>query len=361
MGLILTGGFLVWTRYAQNQEQIFPYPYHFISQAPAIQLDAPILITGDRMGKYFAKFQTELAATISQNLAKPIKIQSLAKDGFALHRTLHELRSLTQWPQILIYQGGSEEMGENKFELPEIPKIVTNFKRYNDDRIETLLILYPKLSRLIYEPIKKVKLAETPVITAQGNEAEYLKRLEMEILLFEQQLIQLVGLSKDRNSLLILTTTPVNMDISPHKVCSFTTTVEIEEAIGSLRDLIRAKNHKAAYAMSTKLTQQYSGNALLLYIHGQVARRLGKNDEAKKALLESSAFDCEPWRANEIHNSIIRKVAKEQQVMLFDFAKLVENQWPENPTFFDELYAQNLNYDRAMKQLGLVIKNILKL
>jgi hypothetical protein len=361
LGGTLTAGFFVFDRYRQNPEQIVPYPYTFKEQAPGVKLDAPILITGDRMGVYFAKFQSELAATISQNLDRPIKIQSMAKNGFGIHRTLHELKALSQWPQILVYQGASEEFQEIKFEPSEIQKIKTNFARYNDDRIETALILYPWLSKIVYEPIKRVKLEAQPLLLDEITEADYLKRIETELLLFRQQLIELVNLSKDRNSLLILTTTPINIDISPKRICEFTSTIELEKAIADLRDLLKKNDPKTAYTQSSKLIKQYTGNALLFFIHGQISRRLGYLDEAKKSLLEASAYDCNPWRATEVFNSIIRKVAKDHQVIMFDFAKLVGNEWATNTTFFDEIYPQNLYYDQGMKQLGLVLKEILKL
>ena len=106
---MLTVGYLVFQRYQQNPEQIFPYPYKFKAPATPLKLDAPILIVGDRMGAYFAKFSSELSANISVNLSKPIKIQSIASQGRGIHRTLHELKSLVQWPQIVLYQGASEE------------------------------------------------------------------------------------------------------------------------------------------------------------------------------------------------------------------------------------------------------------
>ena len=312
------------------------------------------------MGVYLSKFNTILAATISSNLAKPIKIQSLAKNGFGIHRTLHDLRALTQWPQILIYQGASEEFYESKFHLSEITKIRKNFELYSDDRVETFLILYPELSRIVYEPIKRVVLGPMPVEEEVTQEI-YLQRLETEILLFEQQLVQLVQLSKDRNTLLILSTTPINLDQPPKKICDFTTTDDIEAEILGLRDLLRANNPKSAYTKSSKLITQYSGNAELLFIHGQISKRLGKLDEARTTLLEASAYDCSPWRATEMNNSIIRKVAKQHQILLFDFAKVVEDDFGKNTTFFDELHPQNLYYDKGMEQLGLVIKSILKL
>ena len=358
---LLSAGFIVFKRYNSNPLQIFPYPYEFQAQAPAIKLDSPILITGDRMGAYIAKFSPELAAVISADLAKPIKIQSLAKNGHALNRTLHELRSLVQWPQILIYHGASEEFQELKFNPENANVIKKNFALYKDDRVETALILFPWLSKLVYSPHSRIKLEETPNLLVEISEENYLARLETELLLFEQQLIQLVNLSKDRNSLLILTTTPLNLDIAPKKVCTFSSTIDIEKDLSDINDQLTANNPKAAYTNSSKLVAMNAGNAQLYFTHGQILNRLGKIDEAKTAMLQATAYDCDPWRSTEVYNSIIRKVARDHQVILFDFSKLLENEWNKNMTFFDELYPQNLYYDKGMKQLGLVIKQILKL
>ncbi len=360
-GCILTGGYFVWARYQQNPEQTVPLPFLFETPAPKVKLDAPILITGDRMGFYFAKFSTQLAESISLNLDKPIKIQSMARSGNGLHRTLHELRSLSQWPQILIYQGGSEEFNERKFQIEEIKSIRQNFKFYQNDRIQTLLILWPWLSRIIYIPIQRVVL---PGIAGEQEEVEqndYLKRLETDLLLFEEQLIELIAMSRDKNSLLILTTIPINLDEAPRKVCDFTTTSEIEAELINLNQLKESGNLKGAYTTSSKLMMKYAANAQLLYLHGQIAQSLGQIPEAIDSLLSASAYDCLPWRATEVQNSIIRKVAQEQKVLLFDFAKLVEGDYKSNTTFFDAIYPQNLYYEKATEQLGLVIKSILKL
>lgn len=361
LAVVITVGFLVFDRYKQNSEQIVPYPYSFAFEYPGIKVEAPILLIGDRMGSYLTKFKVELADTISVNLSSPIKIESLAKDGQGLHRTLHQLKSLTKWPQILIYQGASEETFERKFELAEISKISQNFKRFKNDKLETLMVLYPWISRLVYEPVKKVVLQDGQQPREEITEEGYLKSLETELMLFEEHLIQLVSLSKDRNSLLILTTTPINLDIAPKKVCDFTSTREIDNAIEELRNLLKENNPKTAYAKSSKLIKQYSANPLLFYIHGQISKRLGLIDEGRKSLLKASAFDCNPWRATEVYNSMIRKIANEHQVLLFDFAKMVEKDWGTHATFFDEIHPQHLYYEKAVEQLGLVIKNILKL
>ncbi|MES2526031.1 MAG: hypothetical protein V4598_03055 [Bdellovibrionota bacterium] len=358
---ILSGGYLVFSRWSKNPEQIVPYPYDFSARAPAVKLDAPILIVGDRMAAYMARFKTELAATISQNLDNVIKIQSLAAEGQGLHRTLHQLKSLEQWPQILIYQGGSEEFAESKFEVSEIKKISANFKLYQDDRLHTFMILYPWLSRIIYEPMKRIHLPAEPVLLAELPEKDYLQRLETELLLYEQLLIQLVAQARDRGSLLILSTTPINLDTPPKSVCSFSTNMDVEKAVVELQELVKKEDWKTAYQKATKFTMQFPGNAQLFHLEGIVEKNLGKTQEGINSALQASSYECTSWRVTEVQNSIIRKVATAQKVLLFDFSRMVEREWTTNTTFFDELHPQNIYYDKGLNQLGLVIRKILKL
>ncbi len=357
----LSVGYLVGVRWMKNPEQIVPYPYDFAATAISIKLDAPILIIGDRMGAYFGRFKEELAATISQNLDNVIKVQSLAADGYGLHRTLHQLKSIQQWPQIVIYQGGSEEFSERKFEISENRIISKNFDLYRDDRIHTALILYPWLSRLVYTPTKRTHLPAEPILATDIKEREYLARLETELLLFEEQLNQLVAISRDRNALLILTTTPINLDAAPKSVCSFTSNVDLEARTLELKELMKNLNWKRAWQKVSKLTGQYPGNSELFFLQGQIAKNIGKIPEGVNSMLQASSYECASWRMTEVQNSIIRKVANTQQVLLFDFSRMVEKEWATNVTFFDDLHPQNIYYEKGMTQLGLVIKRILKL
>ena len=358
---LLSGGYLVVDRWRKNPEQIVPYPYDFQAPSPAMKPDAPILIVGDRMGEYFGRFKEELAAAISQNLDNVIKTQSIAAEGLGLHRTLHQLRSLSQWPQIVIYQGGSEEFAEEKFLPSETRKIAANFRLYQDDRIHTFLILYPWLSRLVYAPMERAHLGAVPKIDRELSEKEYLQRLQTELLLYEEQLGDLVSMARDRNSLLILTTTPINLDVAPKKVCSFASNTEIDKALEDLRKKSGAGDWKGAWKEASRLSLLYSGNAELYYLKGMIGKNLSKGQEAVNSMLEASSYDCAAWRATELQNSIIRKVARAQKVILFDFSRMVEKDWINSTTFLDELRPQNIYYDKAMNQLGSAIRKILKL
>lgn len=313
------------------------------------------------MGEYFARYSTQLADQISINLDNKIKIESLAKSGIGIHRTIHQLKSLKRWPQIIIYHGGSEEFSENKFKESESKKIQANFKLLKEDRIETLIILYPELSRIFYEPVDKIILNETPIAEQTLSEKSYLKRLKTELQLYELHLMDLVNQSRDRNSLIILMTTPINLNISPRETCSFTTTPELSKEIEDARTELIQRNPKNAYKKSKNLVERNIGNATLHFLHGQVSKRIGIKNEAFDHLLKASSYDCSAWRSTEVQNAIIRKIAESEKVLLFDFAKLLERDFTEDSTFFDEIYPQNLYYEKAIQQLGLVIKSILKL
>ena len=352
---------LIFQRYQANEESVTPFPYKFAQPSSEYKIDAPILIIGDRMGARLANFNQQLREVISADIDNKIKVQSLARAGQGLHRTLEDLKTIKKWPQIIIYQGGSEEFVEEKFHPHQASKIKTNFERFSDERLQTLMILYPWLSRLVYEPITKISLPKEPQLREEITEERYLAILDTELLLFRQQLRELVKMSKDRNSLLILTTTPLNLDAPPRKTCSISSNIEIEKDIRQLRELLSKNDAKKAYVLSAKMVTKHVGNAQVKHLHGQISRRVGNLGEAVSNLLESSAFDCLPWRATHMHNNIIRAVAQDNQVILFDFALLLDQDYSKNKTFFDEIYPQNLYYELGVNQLGILIKNILKL
>lgn len=358
---LLLCSILIFQRFSANEESIIPFPYKFDQQSGEYKVEAPILIVGDRMGARLSRFSEQLKDVISANIDNKIKIQSLAKAGNGIHRNLEELKSIKKWPQILIYHGGSEEFLEEKFFSHQAAKIKTNFERFADERLQTMMILYPWLSRLIYEPVKKIRLTSEIKTRPELSEQQYLAILDTELLLYRQHLQELVKMSKDRNVLLILTTTPLNLDQAPKKSCSISSNINIEKDILQIKDLLQKNDAKSAYLLSSRLVTKHMANAQIKYLHGQVSRRLGKSSEATTHLNDASAFDCIPWRSTQLQNNIIRSVAGDNQVILFDFAALTDRDYGSNNTFFDEIYPQNLYYELGIGQLGTLIKNILKL
>lgn len=360
---LLGGGFWLWRQLSSNPPGLVPLPYSIPASKQGLLLEAPVLIVGDRVGARFGLFKENLALGISVGLSKPIKIQSIAKEGHGLHRTLHQLKSLEKWPRVLIYHGGSEEFFESKFITNQIKKVRANFDLYNNDKALTAMMLWPFLSRLIYQPINRVNLPEepSPKMKTAYSDMEYQERLELTYRLFEIELNELVTMARKNSALLILTTTPINIDVSPQRTCTNAESAAIKKEVKLIRELIKNQDYKGAYAKSQELSSSTIANAQVLYLHGQVAYRNGHRKEAIDSLKKAAAYDCIGWRSNEVTNNIIRKVAQEQRVTLFDFANMVEQDWNKNVTFFDEVYPQDIYYERAMKYLGTVLRKILKI
>ena len=124
---------------------------------------------------------------------------------------------------------------------------------------------------------------------------------------------------------------------------------------------MKKQDWKTAWQKANKFTMQYPGNAMLFHLEGVIGKNMNKLGEAVNSSLQASSYECAAWRATEVQNSIIRKVANSQQVILFDFSRMLEKEWSSNVTFFDVIHPQNIYYDKAMNQLGIAIRKILKL
>lgn len=361
VALLVVALMWLWPRLTGSAPGTIPLPYIMPKPKVTLVLEAPILIAGDRMAARFALFKEFLSEALSVGLSKPLKIQSIATPGEGLHRTLWHLSTLDKWPQVLIYQGASEELAESKFQTNQIPAIRGNFNLSKSDTVLTLLMLWPSLSRFIYEPINRVRLGDTPAPPLPLKDLEVQARSELTYLLYEVELRQLVGLAQEHQTLLILMTSPVNIDVPPRKTCENATAASIDQEVRAIRKLIVSQDYKSAYERSKALAQNTLANAEVLYLHGQIAYRNNLRAEALQYLKRAAAFDCQGWRSNEAFNNIIRRVAREQNVTLFDFDRMMDDNWNKNVTFFDEIYAQDIYYNQSAQALALMLRRVLKL
>jgi len=342
-----------------------PYPYSFsqtVTKDIPQRIDAPILIIGDRLGKRFATFSKFMADQISENLSKPIKIESLALDGEGVHRTLDKIKHIGRLPLIIIYLGGGQEYYEKKFNTKDINLISKNFKVYNDPRVQTLLMIFPVLSKFIYKIMDRNQFG--PKIIKDKTEYSDIttqKRNIINFKLYEQELNEMFNYIKEHNSYLIAMTTPINLDIPPKKSCKGSLDEMGQENLRIIKNLIKDKDYKSAYEISKQLTLISNSNAKAHFIHGRIAKKLGLIKEAQKSLEMASAYDCVNWRGSLVHNSILEKVAKQNDVLLFDFNRMLKKNWTSNITFEDDIYPQSFYIEKSAKVLASKIKKILKL
>jgi tetratricopeptide (TPR) repeat protein len=349
-------------RYQRNQNSPIPYPYTFVKNPQKVQIDAPILIIGDRLGHRLASFENHLAQLISTNLAKPIKILSIATQGEGLHRTLAKIKSLSRVPLITIYIGGSEETYEQKFYTRDMDTIMKNLELYQDDRIKTLLMIFPSLSRFIYHNIDYKRLGDKiEKDSSNYSDMTIQKRNMIHFKLFEQEIDELFSYLKEHNSYLMVLTQPLNVDIPPRKNCGGSLDQLADQKIEEITALIKKKDFKSAYNLSRELILIANSSAKAYYLHGKVAKQMGKLKEAFQSLELAMAYDCEQWRGNPVYNQIVRMSAKQNEVFLIDFQNYLFDYWTSNVLFTDEIHPQNYYYEKVADILALKIKKLLKL
>lgn len=360
---IAIGSFYLYQRYHRNQTQIAPYPYVISKEvAKTSSIEAPIVIIGDRMGSRLGKFSNMLSRKISENLSKPVSVVSIATDGEGVHRTLAKVKALPRLPLFLIYLGGSEETIESKFSSRDIPRILKNIELYENEAIQTLLMIFPVLSRFLYHNVNLVKLSKT--INNDNNTYSNMviqKRNEIEFKLYEYHLSELFKYSREHNSILMAISGPINLDVAPKKSCSLSINESGQEKLQQTLKLIRQEDFKSAYNLSKELILLAPSNAQVQFIHGKICKQLGKTAEAIKHLRYSIAFDCENWRPSPVFNAILKKVAREEQVLFYDFDRYLQDNWRKNITFEDDLYPQNFYMEKMINIIAAKVRRVLKL
>ena len=186
-----------------------------------------------------------MASKISSNLSKQIKIISLAQKGEGLHRTLMKIKSLKRLPLVTIYLGGSEEAYEQRFKSRDIKTISKNFSLYEDDRIKTLLMVFPALARFIYTPVSYKRLIQD-IIPDANEYSDYFiqKRNMIQFKLYKQELNELFSYIKEHGSYLYALTQPINYSASPKKSCSNSLDEITKERFDEVIDLVKKKDFK---------------------------------------------------------------------------------------------------------------------
>lgn len=350
-------------RYQKNQTSEVPYPYTFRPGSyQNLKVDAPILIIGDRLGKRLASFSNYLAETISTGLSKPIKIATLALDGEGLHRTLKKIKSLKKLPLITIYLGGSEEFFEQRFYTQDSKKILKNFKIYDDDRIKTLLMIFPSFSRFIYHPIHYKHFSESIIEDSNKYSDPIIQQRNIiHFKLYEQEIEEMFSYLKEHSSYLIALTQPLNFDVPPKKNCSGSIDALSQQKLDEVVKLIKQKDFKSAYNISKELILIANASANVYYIHGKIAKGLGKIKEAVQYLKLAMAYDCQQWRGSPVYNQILIKAAHNNDVLIIDFQQLLEDYWTRNVLFMDDIYPQEYYFEKIANILAARIKRLLKL
>jgi hypothetical protein len=348
-------------RYNKNLTKQAPYPYIFANKTAKLKIDAPILIIGDQYGAALSALKEDLASKISEGLSTPIKIETLAMKGEGAHRTLNKIKNLEKLPLVIIYLGGSQEEYENKFLQKDLKNHLTNFKYFENTLIQSLLMIYPVLSKFIYIPIDHVTLGPVLADTNRYTHLEVQKRRQLSFKIYENELDEIFRYIKDHNAYLFALTSPLNIELKPKDPCNKSLDETMSVILKDIESLALAKDFKGAYQSSRDLSLMANTNSNVLYLHGQIAKSLNKKREAKKNMEMAIVYDCAQDRGSPIFNAIIKKKALKYAVTVFDLQRFISRNLGTNPLFIDEKTVQSLYLEQLTTALASRIKILLKM
>jgi hypothetical protein len=356
--LLLGGGYIAF-EWNSRVTRVIPIPYDV--KLPKIKREAPVVIIGDRLGKRLAQFREVLIDVISKNLDSKIKIQDLTGEGDGIHRSLAKLKSMDSPPLLVIYIGGSQEWYESKYRLRDIDSINSNFARYENPWVQTLIKVVPDLSKFLYSKAKIYHLGnqiKTKSVAVTADKRLASNTLEYKIYRYElQNLFEYLTANEIK---FVGVTQPLNLDIPPKINCpgSFLTQgispTQVEQSINS-------GDFKTAVTMAKDMVMTSPSYALSYYTLGKAYYAQESFKDAFNNMQTALAYDCKNWRGNPIYNILLKSVASAYHFNVFDFQKFIYDYWGKNELFMDEIFPQDIYWEHLTKIVGTKARTLLKL
>lgn len=364
LALIIIGGW-IGHRWFTQPSLIAPLPYQVHTEY-GISLDlaeaAHVLIIGDRLGYGLKRHTGELIKKLSLKLKEPLRVVNWAEEHEGLHRTLHKIKALKKFPPIILYLGASEEFYEERFFVKDAKKILANVKKFHQEDLASILYTLPASSRFIYEPLDFFQLgSEIKKDPGELISADQQKKMELYFNLFEVELEEMISYIKGNNSYLVLSTTPINIEIRPKKVCQNSTTESLTSYQEKIAGELKKGNHKSVLSEARDLSEVTISNAQSFYLLGMAALGSGQIEAAGQALSKATAYDCGNWRGHPVFNAIIKKKVISQGLKLIDFNNIVNRHLGQNELFVDEFIPQEIYYNHYLDEVYDTIKTKLKL
>ena len=307
-----------------------PLPYAFKDPvkllSPQQQKEAKestLLIIGDRHGRLFSQYLPLLRKKFHP-LLRNMAILNVSEKHHGIHRSLKKLQEIPSLPSLILFLGGHDEFYEKKFNLSEYETIKKNFLTFQNNSKVILMNLFPLLTSFIIKPmsyhwygpkVHPVKKDNNPINQQRGLELRF-KIYEWEV----QQLIEQA--QKNKQTKLILTTSPINLQTPPKEVCSNATTPLLDQKLSSLENLFHQGDTKTTITQLSSLEEVILGHAGFYHLLGKAYLKQGEFKSARKYLTMANSFDCAPSGSSHILNNILRSKAKENTVSILDWDKI---------------------------------------
>lgn len=346
--------------------RILPVTYQVepkISVSKEMIETATILITGDRHAKKLGKFRKKMKSLIVPENIRNFKIIDISEENEGIHRTFRKLKQLKKLPKIVIYMGGTQELYEKKFRLSDRRAIYNNFGVYTNTFKISVILIFPFLSKILYQPTKFYILPPEPIQDERkytGLQSQV--RNELSFKFFQLEFQEMVKFINERGSSLIVITPPIKTDTQPHEICDNAKTEAIELFQNKMQNMIELNKYIEAIPKLKELAKNTVANSRSYHLLGKALYKAGRLKDAKDAFLKSHSFDCNPINGHIAYNAIIRGVYKQSQnFKLYDFDQRMSNLFGQDAVFYSDLYPQEIYYIQIIEEISKYSKNILNL
>lgn len=367
--LVITG--LVYKSVADSKTLIIPFPYSF--QAKYVQSfkeseasnikkaeEAQILIVGDEIGISINPYLGRIIAENQNYLRSNGAIFNWSSAKEPLFRTVFKMQQLSKIPPIVIYLGANSELKEQKFSTNDIQAINHNFDIYDDEKLISLIITFPVLSKIFYKPMQHFEL-EAPKSYNNLQSSQFRqKEKELNFRLFSYETQELINIVKDNKSQIMLISTPINLQTPPRSSCQHTQNEKVIEMQQMIEGLLSEGAAKDALKEAKTLAEINFSNAQSFYLLGIAQMKTGNLSEAYQSLQKASIFDCDNWRGNAVYNAILQKRSQDNGVTFIDFDKITSQQLSQEGIYIDETYPHNTLYVNLMNEINTSLKRIFR-
>ena len=375
-GCLIVLGPLIWGAWrikTNPMEQRLPLPFSFSpatipllrtwpAENPNERESVQVLFVGDEFAQEIWKWRDTFNQELSRDLSTPFKLGVLASPDQGLHRLAARLKLMDTLPKIVILMSGGAEAKEPTFNLTDYNLIKSNLKLSQNALSSTLIEFFPVLSRLFYRP---TKLQDIPpeIIGFKGKlfDYEYQMSSELTYLLFQIQLEDLTRYLQKQKVQVVLSTLPVRLEEAPHGTCLKAQSPELTTITTQIWSMLKEGRNKDASALLEKLNVPQNPSSIGYYLLALSQQKNGDLSSAKDNFKLASAYDCRIWRANHTFNTIIRQVALDHDVPLFDFEQWHNQDFGKNNLFLNATVPQPFYLEKAAFLLGRTLRSYLKL
>ncbi len=364
--VVLTGALSY--HYYRMPTRLTPAPYAVkegVYQQDDIASNSDALIVGDDMGVSLGPYVNEITTELSKKLARPLSIYNISVRDEALFRTIERLKNLKKIPKILIIATGFSQMQEQLYPKSKsaMKRNDLNFKIYRNLYLQSLMQVYPSISRLAYtsESINLIGKEIKEIDYTEIDDNRFRNILSKELLLFDNTFEKLLRDLKSKGINVIVLIPPVNVELSDLKVCKDTTTTAIEEALKKLSNLLDKNKTKEAQILVKTLDKSIIANSRYHQLKEKLYQKQGEYTKAYEQALLKLSFACEVKSSHPMFVTMLKKNAQAQNVDIIDFDNIVKEGYMRGPLFITRKNPQSTFYSKLIEEIIIKLKQVTQL